>query len=251
MQKIRGLAKVTASVSLACGIAAAAAGPALAASPNEAYAAQATGLIAAGPLDEATYPGTSPVTVNSDSIAGLLTAGVITDTATATGASTSVANVGVTLAAATALLSAVGLTADAVTSTCSFDPNSGNVTGSASITNGAVNGGGLAAITLAANPAANTTVSVGTVATITLNRQNTAADGTLTVDAIYISLLNLLGQPTQTLTIGTSVCNKASLAGAPALPGMATPIGATLAGLVGFGGIGYFLNRRRRIAAQG
>jgi len=41
MQKIRGLAKVTASVSLACGIAAAAAGPALAASPNEAYAAQA------------------------------------------------------------------------------------------------------------------------------------------------------------------------------------------------------------------
>src|SRR5580658_3174784 len=74
MQKIRGLAKVTASLSLACGIAAAAAGPALAASPNEAYAAQATGPISAGPLDEATFPGTSPVSVNSDSIAGLLTA---------------------------------------------------------------------------------------------------------------------------------------------------------------------------------
>jgi len=31
---------------------------------------------------------------------------------------------------------------------------------------------------------------------------------------------------------------------------MAKPIGAALAGLVGFGGIGYFLNRRRRVASQ-
>ena len=247
MQKIRGLAKVTASVSLACGIATAAAGPALAASPNEAYAAQATGAISAGPLDEATYPGTSPVSVNSDSIAGLLTAGLITDTATATGASTSVASVGVTLAAATLVLSAVSLTADAVTSSCTFDTSTGKVSGTASITNGAVNGGGLTAISLAANPAKNTTVTVPGIATLTLNRQTTATDGTLTVDAIYVSLLN----STQTLTIGTSVCNTATLAGAPALPGMATPIGATLAGLVGFSGIGYFLNRRRRVASQG
>lgn len=247
MQKIRGLAKVTASVSLACGIAAAAAGPALAASPNEAYAAQATGAISAGPLDEATYPGTSPVSVSSDSIAGLLTAGLITDTASATGASTSVANVGVTLAAATRLLSAVTLTADLVTSSCTFDTNTDTVSGTASITNGAVNGGGLTAISLAANPAKNTTVTVPGIATLTLNRQTTAGDGTLTVDAIYVSLLG----STQTLTIGTSVCNTANLAGAPALPGMATPIGATLAGLVGFSGIGYFLNRRRRVASRG
>ena len=232
MQKIRGLAKVTASVSLACGIAAAAAGPALAASPNEAYAAQATGLISAGPLDEATFPGTSPVTVNSDSIAGLLTAGVITDTATATGASTSVANVSVTLAAATRLLSAVSLTADLVTSSCTFNTTDGTVSGSASITNGTVNGGLLSLITLAANPAKDTTVTVPGIATLTLNRQTTATDGTLTVDAIYVSLLN----STQTLTIGTSVCNTANLAGAPALPGMATPIGATLAVDVEFAG---------------
>ena len=248
MQKIRGLAKVTASVSLACGIAAAAAGPALAASPNEAYAAQATGPISAGPLDEATFPGTSPVSVNSDSIAGLLTAGLITDTASATGASTSVANVGVTLAAATALLTAVSLTADAVTSQCTFDPNTDTVSGSATITNGTVNGGGLISlISLAANPGKDTGVTVPGIATLTLNRQTTATDGTLTVDAIYVSLLN----STQTLSIGTSVCNTATLAGAPALPGVATPIGATLAGLVSFGGIGYFLNRRRRVASQG
>jgi hypothetical protein len=247
MQKIRGLAKVTASLSLACGIAAAAAGPALAASPNEAYAAQATGPISAGPLDEATFPGTSPVSVNSDSIAGLLTAGLITDRASATGASTSVANVGVTLAAATALLTAVSLTADAVTSQCTFDPNTDTVSGSATITNGTVNGGLISLISLAADPAKDTTVTVPGVATLTLNRQTTATDGTLTVDAIYVSLLN----STQTLSIGTSVCNTATLAGAPALPGVATPIGATLAGLVGFSGIGYFLNRRRRVASQG
>ncbi len=246
MQKIRGLAKVTASVSLACGIAVAAAGPALAASPNEAYAALATGPISAGPLDEATFPGTSPVSVSSVSIAGLLTAGLITDSASATGASTSVANVGVTLAAATALLTAVSLTADAVTSQCTFDPNTDTVSGSATITNGTVNGGLISLISLAANPAKDTMVTVPGIATLTLNRQTTATDGTLTVDAIYVSLLN----STQTLTIGTSVCNTATLAGAPALPGMATPIGATLAGLVGFSGIGYFLNRRRRVASQ-
>ena len=185
--------------------------------------------------------------MNSDSIANLLTAGVITDTATATGASTSVANVGVTLAAATLVLSAVSLTADLVTSLCTFDANTGKVSGTASITNGTVSGGGLSLINLAASPAPNTTVTVPLIATLTLNRQTTAPDGTLTVDAIYVSLLN----STQTLTIGTSVCNTANLAGVLALPGMATPIGATLAGLVSFGGIGYFLNRRRRVASQG
>jgi hypothetical protein len=247
MQKIRSLAKVTASMSLACGIAVAAAGPALAASPNEAYAARATGAIAVSPIDEATYPGTSPVTAVNATIAGLLTAGVITDTAGPTSASTSVADAGVTLAAATALLPAVALTADAVTSSCTFDPDTATVSGTAAITNGAVNGGGLVAINLAANPAPNTTVGVPGIATITLNRQTVAADGTLTVDAIFVRLLG----GTQTLRIGTSVCNTASLADAPALPGMATPIGATLAGLVGFGGIGYFLNRRRRVASRG
>jgi hypothetical protein len=32
---------------------------------------------------------------------------------------------------------------------------------------------------------------------------------------------------------------------------VAKPIGVSLAGLVGFGGIGFFLNRRRRVASQG
>jgi hypothetical protein len=242
MQNIRGLAKVTATVSLACGIAAAAAGPALAASPNEAYAANATGLIATNaPLDEATYPGTSPVTAASATVAGLVTAGALTDTATATGASSTIANVGV----ATTLLNI--LSATSVSSQCTFDPTSGTVSGTSTIL-GLALGSGAAQDYTNLTTAQNLTLTNGltTVANITLNRQTTAADGTLTVDAVYVSLVG----STQTLTLGTSVCNQASLAGAPALPGMATPIGATLAGLVGFGGIGYFLNRRRRIATQ-
>ena len=81
-------------------------------------------------------------------------------------------------------------------------------------------------IALAANAAPNTTVNVPGVATITLNRQITAADGTLTVDAIYVNLLS----GTQTLTIGTSTCNAASVAPVPVLPGMSLPIGAGRAG---------------------
>jgi hypothetical protein len=238
MQKVRGLVKVTASLSLACGIAAAAAAPALAASPNEAYAALATGAISIGPLDEATYPGTSPVSVSSDSIAGLLTAGLLTDTAGPASASSTLANVGVTAALVTVL------SATAVSSSCTFDTTSGTVSGTASIAGLSLAGG---VATDYSNLTAPVSLSVPLVANITLDHQTTAADGTLTVDAIYVSLIG----STQTLSIGTSVCNTATVAGAPALPGMATPIGASLAGLVGFGGIGYFLNRRRRIAAQG
>ncbi len=67
--KINGLVKAAASVSLAGGILAAAAGPAAAASPNEAYGAQATGVISISPVAEATYPGTSPVTVANINLA--------------------------------------------------------------------------------------------------------------------------------------------------------------------------------------
>ena len=61
--KINGLVRAAASVSLAGGILAAAAGPAAAASPNEAYGAQATGAVSVSPVAEAAYPGTSPVTL--------------------------------------------------------------------------------------------------------------------------------------------------------------------------------------------
>jgi hypothetical protein len=237
--KINGIVKAAASLTLAGGVLAMAASPAFAASPNEAYGAAATGLISASPIGLATYPGTSPVTVANADIAGLLTTGIVTDTADATSASSTINNVS---AALTALVS---LTATSVTSSCTFDTDSGTVSGTASITNGQVTLP-LTTITLAANPAPNTVVSgLAGIATVTLNQQIVAGDGTLTVNAIAI---NLIGS-TQTLTLGTSVCNASDLSPVSIMPGIAMPIGLGALGLLALGGAGYYFNRRRRVAA--
>ena len=60
------------------------------------------------------------------------------------------------------------------------------MTGTASIANGEVTVVGLPTITLAANPAPNTTSPCREIATVMLNRQTTAGDGTLTVNAISV-----------------------------------------------------------------
>ena len=238
-RRIKGAAKVAASMSLAAGILAAAAGPAAAASPNQSDAAAATGLISASPLALATFPGTSPVSVANANIVGLLSTGVVTDTADAVSASSTIANVSATLSALSTL------SATSVGSSCSFDTDTGTVSGTTTIAGGNVATTGLPGITLAANPAPNTNVSVPGIASITLNRQTTAGDGTLTVDAIFVTLLG----STQTLTIGTSVCNAANLAPVPILPGMALPIGLGSLGVLMVGGLGYQISRRRRVGA--
>ncbi len=147
----------------------------------------------------------------------------------------------------------MNLTATAVTSSCSFDPNTATVSGTSGIVNGDVSTLGLP-IRLASNAAPNTTVTVPGVATITLNRQTTAGDGTLTVDAVYVQLAN----SAQTLTLGTSVCNAASLAPVPVLPGMALPIGLGALAVLMLGGVATRspgaagpLRRPDRIAGDG
>jgi hypothetical protein len=237
--KINGLIRAAASVSLAGGILAAVAGPAAAASPNEANGVVGTGLITVNPVAEATFPGTSPTSLAHVNVSGLITTDLVTDTADATSASSTIANPTVTLAGL------AGLSATAVTSSCSFDTNTATVSGTSSVANGTVTVLGSSPITLAANPAPNTTVNVPGVATITLNRQVTAGDGTLTVNAIYVSLVG----GTQTVSIGNSTCNAASLAPVPVLPGMALPIGLGAIALLGLGGLGYQVSRRRRAAA--
>jgi hypothetical protein len=238
MGRINGFAKAAASASLVAGAILATAGPAAAAGPNASDGAAATGLITLAPVAPASFPGTSPATVASVNVAGLLTTGVITDTADATDASSTIANVAATLSAVATVRAA------AVTSSCTFDTNTGTVTGTSGITNGRVALVGLANIALDANAAPNTTVNVPGIATITLNRQTTAPDGTLTVDAIYVDLLG----DTQAITIGTSTCNAASVAPVPVLPGMALPIGLGALGLLGLGGVGFVVARRRRTA---
>ena len=237
-RRIPGLARIGGAVALAGALSLLAIGPASAASPNEAFAANATGLISASPIGLATFPGTSPVTLVNANILGLLTTGVITDTADATDASSTIANVSATLATLTSL------TADAVGSSCTFNTNTDQVGGTTTIANGVINTP-LSTITLAANPAKNTTVGVPGVATVVLNAQTTAGDGTLTVTAIQVTLLGT----TQTLNLGVSVCNAADLAPVPVLPGKTMPVTLGAVGLLGLAGAGLQLRRRRQGSA--
>jgi hypothetical protein len=234
---MHGIGKAAGALALAGSVLVATALPAAAASPNRAYGAAATGLISAAPIGEATFPGTSPVTLANANIPGLLTTGIVHDTAGPTSASSTVAN------PLAGLAKLVSLTATVVTSSCRFNTNTGVVTGTAAIGNGKVTG--VLPITLASNPAPNTTVSVPGIATITLNRQTTALDGTLTVQAIYVSLLG----STQTLSIGVSVCNAANLAPVPILPGRSAQIVLGALVLLALAGLGYQVSTRRRRTA--
>jgi hypothetical protein len=80
------------------------------------------------------------------------------------------------------------------------------------------------------------------IATVILNRQTRAGDGTLTVTAIYVSLLT----STQTLSIGTSLCNAANLVPVPILPGKSMEIALGGLGVLLLGGLGYRASRRRK-----
>jgi hypothetical protein len=231
-----GIVKIAGSLAMAGGLIAMAAMPAAAAAPNEGYGAGATGLISASPIGLATFPGTSPVTVANANILGLLTTGVVTDTAAGTSASSNIASAGVTLSALATLA------ATAVSSTCSFNTTTGVVSGSASITDGVVHVLGLPAIALPINPGKNTGVTVPGIATLTLNRQTTATDGTVTVTAIYVSLLG----STQTLSLGVSVCNAADLAPVPMVPTKALPFALGGLGVLLIGGVAYRTTRRGR-----
>jgi hypothetical protein len=172
------------------------------------------------PIGEATFPGTSPVTLVNADIPTLLTTGVITDTATATTASSTIANVGVTLSA----LASVAATT--VSSSCTFNTTTGAVSGTAHL--------------------ADASISLAGVPLVTLdNKHTTAPDGTLTVDAVYITILGT----GQTLTLASSTCNTASLAAVPVLPTKTLAFSIGGLGLLLMGGLGYQVSRRRRQSA--
>lgn len=84
------------------------------------------------------------------------------------------------------------------------------------------------------------------IASITLNKQTIAADGTVTVDAIDVSLIG----STQTIDLGVSVCNAADLSPVPILPSKALPAALGGFSLLFVGGLGYQLSRRRRQEAS-
>jgi len=210
--------------------------PAFAASPNESYAALATGPISTRAAGMASFPGHSPVTLADANITGLLASGSVVDTADALAASSTVK-----LTAAT-LTTHATLTAGSISSSCGFDTNTDVVTGSATISGGAVD---LPAgpITLPVEPAPNTIVAgLRGVGTVTLNAQSTAADGRLTVTAVRVSQAG----GTQDLSLGVSTCNSAHLEPVPVLPGKPAAAVMAAAALTLAGNV--FRLRRRRLA---
>jgi hypothetical protein len=238
---IAGVSKVTGALALAGGIIMMAALPAVAAPrTNAAYGASATGRIFAPPIGLATYPtGTHFVRLNHIGIPGLLTTWTVTDKAHSTSASSNVLTVRARLSRLRTL------TATAAYSSCKFHTRSGRVSGYTKITYGAIRR--LFGFTkpLPWHPAPNTTISVPGIATITLNRQTTSYNGTLTVTAIYVRWRHVR----QTLTVATSVCNRARLAPVPILPGKSLPLTLGGLGVLLIGGMGYRVTRRRFAAA--
>lgn len=198
---------------------------------TSAFGLKTGGLVTAGPFAESSCgPGQcTPDQLASATVDGLITTGVLETNATQTGASSSVADVDADLSPITTL------TATAVSSSCTAEPTTGGVSGDSSIVDGAITTSG-SATELQASPAPNTEVTVidPAVASVVLNRQTTAPDGTLTVDAIYVRLLS-----GQTITIASSSCTPT---GVP-IP-VATGNGLLLGGsLLAVAGIGYLVTR--------
>jgi hypothetical protein len=234
-----GIVKTAASMAVAGGLIMASALPAAAAPPNRAYGVSATGLIGVREAAEATYPGSSPVTVAHANLGGLLSTGTITDRSGPGRNSSRVAAPAVTLSRQ------ARLQASMVRSSCTFNTNTGMVRGSAGMANGQIQLLHRRLAIFAASPMPNTIITVRRIGKVTLNRQTTAKDGTLTVTAIYIALIG----KRQTLSLGTSVCNQASLAPVPILAGKATGITLAGLGLLLAGSLGYQVSKRRRAAA--
>lgn len=199
------------------------------------------GLVDCGPFAQSNFPGGPATnTLASANVAGLVRTGVINTTANAGGATASVADVNAVLSGLSTL------TATAVSSECNIDSISGAVTGSSSIVGGSIAVLGGSPVTLSTAPAPNSTVTVldPAVASIVLNRQRTAADGTLTVDAIFITLANL-----QTITIATSTCGTRVLPIPVVAPAVA--IGGGIAIALAVPVLGAVWYRRRQVTAAG
>ena len=235
---IRGAAGLAGPLALVSGVLAATAPPAAASSPvNESYALNAVGHFSAQMVGEATYSGGSPVILPNADTAGILSTGIITDTAGGVSASSRIPALTVTLPAHGSLHAA------AVSSSCSFNRKTGVVTGHGTVTGGRITRPGGPAITLPASPSANTRMVIRGLAVVILNRQYTGPAGTLTVEALRVRMLR--GHH-QKLVFATSVCVRADLAATPPVNGRTLRLTLGGAGLLLLGGIAYQLTRRRR-----
>jgi hypothetical protein len=129
------------------------------------------------------------------------------------------------------------VSAQAVSATCTATPD--GATGSATLAAGAINGAPIASAT----PGPNTIVTVPGVARVALNEQINNADGSLTVNALHVTLLNGDGAD---VIVGSATCGpNAASPDISAIPVAGLPIAGGLVALFVAGGAVYL---RRRTA---
>src|SRR6266545_4424084 len=222
---------------LVAGLLAAAAPPAAASAPvNQSYALNAVGHFSAQMVGQATYSGGSPVILPNADTAGILSTGIITDTAGAVSASSRIPALSVVLPAHGSL--------HAAAASCSFNRKTGVVTGRGSVTGGRLTRPGAKPMILPSSPAPNTRIVVPGFAVLILNRQYTGPRGTLTAEALWLRMRH--GHHHQKLVFATSVCLRADLAATPPVNGRLIRLTLGGVGLLVLGGIAYQLTRRRR-----
>jgi hypothetical protein len=187
-----GLLPLSAAVALA-------ASPAAAAAPNFATGLKIAGIVPTEPFVVSTFPDGSSNVATSVSLSGLFTTGTVDTAAGPTSAGATVNHLVLVFTAH------AGLNATSLSSACSYDPGTGVVRGDSQIL-GAIMVG--ADIAIPVHPAPNTILVIPGVATLTLNRQQLAPDGTLIVDALTASIFGGL----ETVTVGRSACDNDVLA---------------------------------------
>jgi hypothetical protein len=236
---ISGAAALAGPLALAAVLLTAGAAPAAASTPvNQSYALNAVGHLSAQTVGEATYSGGSPVVLPNVNSAGLLSTGIITDTANGVSASSRIPALDVTLPGHGSLRAA------AASSSCVFNRKTGVVTGHSVITGGLITRPGAGTMNLPASAAPNTRVVIPGVAVLILNRQYTGPRGTLTAEALWVRMRP--GHHRQKLVFATSVCVKGDLAAAPPVNGRTIRLTLGGLGLLVLGAIAYLLIRRRR-----
>ncbi|HEV2636222.1 MAG TPA: choice-of-anchor P family protein [Actinocrinis sp.] len=197
-------------------------------------------LVAVAPTPTSTYAPGGTTTVAGLALGPFATNATLTATTAGdptTGDSSASATVD-TLGVNLGVIGSLALTG--INSSCAATPTGAD--GSGVIAGGTVTVGLLPPITLAANAAPNTTISIPLLGSLVLNEQSTdPTTGIITVNAVDLNLLPALGGAN--LTLGHVTCGGA--APVVATPMVAAPIagGASVAALAG----GMFFMRRRYV----
>lgn len=207
-------------------------------------------IVSAGPFAAASTAGPTSDTLASVTVPGIVTAGVITTSATknsntgAVSASASTADVGLPL------LAAIGaVKAKLIAASCGATQS--GESGSATLTD--ADFGYLGALDV--HPAKNTTIAIkvpgiGNVATLILNEQIKNGDGSLTVNAMHLHLLGGKGVGaigSGDVIISSATCGPAGLP-IPMASGAGLWIGLGLLAAIGVP-VGATAIRRRRTSA--